>query len=301
MTAMERALADMDRLPPLPDTALKLVQMLNRPDSRVEDIVECIRYDPVITADVLRICNSAHTGLMRTVTSLHEAACHLGLMSILQIVLARHAGPLLARENRGYGLASGALWRHSAGAALGATGFAQFIEVGSRGPAFTAGLLHDIGKIALNQQVGSAIDDILGAAKEQRVSFVEAEQQILGCSHEEIGARLAERWGLPESIVRCIRYHHNPAVLTRPDPLVDVVYLANAVCLMFGIGVGADELLSRADPAVLERRGLTEEHCEQVGIQMLTELQRVEELFGGTGVGPAARPAPLVGAGHHGT
>jgi putative nucleotidyltransferase with HDIG domain len=301
MTVLERVLAEMDRLPPMPGVALKLVQVLNRPDSRVEEIVECIQYDPGITADVLRMCNSAHFGLVRTVTSLHEAACHLGTMSILQIVLARHAGPLLARENRGYGLPPGLLWRHSVAVAIGATGFAQFIESCHRGPAFTAGLLHDIGKIALNQHVGSAMEDILAVVRERNLSFVEAERQVLGCSHDEIGARLAEKWGLPEAIIRCIRYHHAPAQVSPPDPLVDVIYLANAVCLMLGIGVGADELLSRTDPKVLERRGLSEENCEQVGIQMLTDLKRVEELFSSAGAVSPAKPARLVGAGKHGS
>jgi len=287
MTVASEVCLALDQLPPLPDTVFRLIQLFDRPDSTVEEIVECLRYDAVVTADVLRLCNSAHFGLGRSVTSLHEAIRYLGSLRMLQIVLARHAGPLLAREQQGYGLGPGRLWQHSVAVALASAGFAKRILVQDNRLAFTGGLLHDIGKIALNAPVGAALGAILRTAEGQGISFVEAEERVLDWSHEKIGADLARSWGLPEPIVRCIQYHHDPGPLAPPDPLVDAVHLANSVCLMFGIGLGVEGLLSRAEPAVLRRHGLNETTCEEVGMEMLAELHAVEDLF----AGPSQRPA----------
>ena len=113
------------------------------------------------------------------------------------------------------------------------------------------------------------------------MSFVEAEHQVLGFSHEEIGGMIAEKWKLPPVIVRCIRFHHVPSAVDPPDALVDTVYLANCVCLMLGIGLGEDGLCYRADPTVLDRRGLCENDLKSIGAQMVIDLQRVEKLFDG--------------------
>lgn len=281
MNATDEILAHLDALPPLPGTALRLIEILNQPDSRIEEIVDCVRYDPVVTASILRQCNSAQAGLRRTITSIDEASRYLGTMRILQVVLARNAAPLLAREQQGYGLEPGRLWRHSVAVALASAAFAKRVSAENSRLAFTAGLLHDIGKIALNQHVGAAIEEILRKSTEEDLSFVEAEQKVLGCTHEEIGARLGRHWQLPEPVIRCIANHHDPERLSPPDTLVDTIYLANAICVMFGIGVGADELRSKADPAVVQRLNLDSAACEEIGAQILIELRAVEESFAG--------------------
>ena len=91
---------------------------------------------------------------------------------------------------------------------------------------------------------------------------------------------VAENWRLPETLVRCIRYHHTPGELDPPDRMVDTVYLANTLCLLLGIGLGEDGLCSRADETVMKRNGLSERDLEEVGVQMMIELQHVEALFG---------------------
>jgi putative nucleotidyltransferase with HDIG domain len=146
--------------------------------------------------------------------------------------------------------------------------------------AFTAGLLHDIGKVVLGQKVAEEYARIIMLVTEHKRAFVEAEREILGFDHTEVGALLAERWKLPEKLVLCIRYHHTPSALDPPDPLVDTIYLANIVCLLLGIGLGADGLCTRADPAVLRRYGLNEHDLESVGLAIVQDMQEVTALFG---------------------
>ncbi|HNQ23849.1 MAG TPA: HDOD domain-containing protein [Phycisphaerae bacterium] len=272
---LERAQA----LPPLPGTAVRLMQVINDPRSTVDQIVEVIKFDQAVTGQVLRICNSAYFGLARKVTSLSDAMVLLGTMKVLQLVMSVHAKVLLAKEQTGYGLAPGILGKHSMAVAIASAAFGQRFNLPNVNLAFTAGLLHDIGKVVLNQYVGEEFAEIIRRVTQRRVTFAEAEQEVLGFSHEQIGAMVAERWELPEPIVRCIRYHHTPAALDPPDALVDAVYLANSVCLLLGIGIGEDGLHYRADQQVMDRHGLHEANLEETGLATLADVRRVEEVF----------------------
>lgn len=279
MNELKDVLARVDALPPLPDTALKLMKVVNDPTSTVEDLVEAVRYDQAITGEVLRLCNSAYFGLSRTVTSLNDAMIRLGTVKVLQLVMSIHTSSMMSGRQRGYDLRAGELWKHSVAVALGATTVAKRIDLPNGNLAFTAGLLHDIGKVILSEYVAEEFAQILQRVKEQQCSFVEAEQHILGFCHQEIGGRIGEQWKLPDALIRCIRYHHDPGVLDPPDPLVDTVYLANCVCLLMGIGLGADGLSYRADEAVMQRHGLREQDLEAVSVEIVSELERVQELF----------------------
>ncbi len=267
---------------PLPDTALKLMKIMSDPKSTLEQIVDAIKYDQAVTSEVLKLCNSAFFGLSREVTSLEDAFVCLGTAKVLQMVMSVHTNNMLSREQHGYGLDPGILWKHSVAVALASSQFATKLKLPDANLAFTAGLLHDVGKVILNEHVAEEFVEIVRLVTEEHLAFVEAERRVLGFSHEEVGAMVAEKWKLPSPIVRCIRYHHAPSELEPPDPLVDAIYLANCVCLLFGIGLGEDGLCSRADAAVLERYNLRESDLEIMGAQVVVELRRVQAMFGET-------------------
>jgi putative nucleotidyltransferase with HDIG domain len=276
---IEHILAKVRELPPLPDTVLRLVRVINNPDSSAQEVVECIRYDQAATAEILRICNSPFFGIPRGVHSLMDATRYLGTMRILQLVMTIHSNGLLSRAQPGYELAQGMLWRHSVAVAIAASALAQRMNEPAPGVAFTAGLLHDIGKVVLSEFVGESFHAIVDKVEHEHLAFSEAEQQVLNTSHAEIGAELARRWKLPETMVQCIAHHHDPDAVDPPEPLVDAVHLADTLALMLGVGIGADELHYRARPAVLERNKLRESDLEAVGVQMLMELRTVEKVF----------------------
>jgi len=266
-------------LPHLPTTILRLVNVVSDPSSTLRQIVETIRYDQVITADVLRLCNSAYFGLARSVESLDDAVRLLGTVKILQLVMAAHSRAILNRPQAGYGLPAGALWTHSVAVALGAQSLARPLRLTQVGLLFTAGLLHDVGKVALNEYVGREYAEIARRVTDMHMTFCEAERDVLGFTHPEVGARLAESWSLPEAIARCIRHHHEPETLPEPDALVDAVHLSDAVCLLMGVGGGDDSLCYRTDPEVLERHGLTQFDLELLGADLIAELRSVQTVF----------------------
>lgn len=279
MNSVEDIISQVGSLPPLPDTALKLMSVMNDPRSSMDDIVEAVKYDEAVTGEVLKLCNSAFFGLSRKVASLNDALLSLRTVKVLQLVMSVHTNSILSREQSGYGLQPGVLWKHSVAVALASSLFAQRLRLPNVNLVFTAGLLHDIGKVILNEYVANEFAEIVRRVTDEGASFAEAEQQVLGFSHEEVGAMIAEEWQLPDAIVRCIRFHHTPGLLDPPDILVDTVYLANCVCLLLSIGLGEDGLCYRADPAVMERHELREQDLEEVGARMMIELQRVEQLF----------------------
>lgn len=286
-------LSRIDQLPPLPDTVLRLVRVTNNPDSTVHDVVESIRYDQAVTAEILRLCNSSYFGLPRTITTLDEATRYLGILKVLHLVLSLHTSELLKGGQAGYGMAPGALWRHSVAVAIAAGAFTDRLGLDNRSVAFTAGLLHDLGKVIIHRYVRDEFKEILRLCEEEHMGFPEAENRVLGCTHADVGAELAIRWQLPDLMVLCIRYHHDPLALQEPHPLVDVVHLADCAALLMGVGLGSDEMMYRAEPAVLERNGLRETDMEMIAARMITELRGIEEAFASFGTSPAraARPA----------
>ena len=281
---LDQLVERVDQLPRLPDTAVRLVNIISDPGSSIEEIVDTIRYDQAVTADVLRLCNSAFFGLSRRVNSIDDAILMLGTAKVLQLVLSTHVQTVLRKPQEGYGLLPGALWEHSVGVALASRLFAQRFGLGEVGLSFTIGLLHDVGKVVMNKYITAEYTEIVRRVTEERSSFLEAEQQVVGFTHPEVGARLAETWSLPEELIRCIRYHHDPEELTDTDALVDAVHLADVTCLLIGIGGGeVDGLAYRAQPTVMERRELGLRDLETIGADVVIEVKSVRELFAANG------------------
>lgn len=279
MKHVEDILKRVGGLQPLPGTVVKLIDVINDPNSTVDEIVEVIKYDQAVTSQMLRIVNSAFFGLTREVNSLHDAMRCLGTVKIMQLVMAVHTNSLLAKGQKGYGMSPGKLWQHSVAVAIGSSALGEKMNFPNKGLLFTAGLLHDIGKVVLNEYVADEFAEIVRRVTQEKVSFLEAEQQVLGFAHDEIGGKVAEQWQLPDAIRDGIRYHHRPSDLAEPTPLVDALHLADCICLLLGIGLGSDGLYYRADEAVMARHGLYESDLEVVGAQVMVEMKRVEDLF----------------------
>ncbi len=279
MSRMDEIIERVGEIQPLPGTVLRLINVVNNPQSTVADIVDSIRYDQALTARMLRLCNSAYFGLAKEVESLEDAMRYLGTLKLLQLVMAVHTSALLNRGQEGYGLRPGVLWKQSVAVALGASLFAERTRPENLGLTFTAGLLHDIGKVVLNEYVGDEFAQIVQLVTDEQLSFDQAERRVLGFSSPEIGARMGEKWQLPDSLIRCIRHHRAPGELNPPDKLVDTVYLSNCVVMLCGIGLGADGLFYRADPLVMERYHIKEGDLESIGAQLLVDFKRVASVF----------------------
>ena len=272
-------IAKVEALPPLQTNATRLIEVISDPGSTLNEIVETIRYDQAITTQVLRLCNSAYYGLSRQVASLDDAIRFLGTSKMMQLVMAAHTRGLLGKPQEGYGIRPGGLWEHSVGVAIATQVIAHRIGHEQAGLLFTAGLLHDVGKIILNEFVAEEFSQIAKVVTENNTSFLDGERSVLGFTHAEVGQCVGEAWELPEAIVKAMRYHHEPELLDPPDPTVDIIHLSDAVCMMCGVGCGNDGLLYRANSHVMERYELTESDLEIIGAETIIELKKVQSLF----------------------
>ena len=268
-----------ESLPKLSDASARLIPVISDPTSTLQQIVDVIRFDQTVTTELLRLCNSACFGLPRPITSIDDAVRFVGTAKLMQLVMVAHTHALLGPEQAGYGLPPGALWRHSVGVALACQILAEQLGMAEKGLSFTVGLLHDIGKIVLNENIGAEYASIVRLVNQERISFLEAERRALGITHAEVGELVARRWGLPDPIPCCIRYHHEPSALPTPDPIVDTLHLADALCLLLGVGGGDDSQMYRVDEAVLERVGVAPGEIETISAAIVHELKSVQQLF----------------------
>lgn len=279
MISLEELKERVQDLPPLPDLALRLMRMCQDPEVPPREIVEVIKHDPAITMKVLRLCNSPFYGLPRQITSLQEAMIYIGTDALVNFVLAGCLASYCQDENEGYGLEKGELWRHSVGTAICAQKVAEHAEPGMAGIAFTCGLLHNVGKIILNNYVAEAFPGMIELVEKRGMSFLDAEKQVLGYTHAEAGAAIAAHWNLPAEIVDSIRYQYNPTAAEEHKRLVAIVHVGNILCMSFGIGVGSDGLAYLFHPSAIKVLNLKIEDLFALSIEIHDQFKAADELL----------------------
>jgi putative nucleotidyltransferase with HDIG domain len=217
---------NVEHLPATPSVLVKLIALFRRPDRDVDEIVELMRQDPSLTADVLRYSNSAYFGSDECIMDIFEAVMRLGFYQVYQTAVARFGLQTLCPSEGAPGIDVEKLWRHSAAAAATAGVIAKKIEE-PEGLAFTAGLLHDVGKIVLASAEGAAYAALCKEVGDSGSELLKQEQRFFGFQHCEVGGRLLERWGLPEEISFPVRYHHRVGPVQKFERLCAIVSLGN--------------------------------------------------------------------------
>jgi putative nucleotidyltransferase with HDIG domain len=275
---VEKIMTAVDGFPSIPGSAVKLMAMLEDPETSIEAVEEVLRMDPGLTANVLKLINSAYVGLPAKVGSVKRAVMLLGMKKIGKLVMTSCVGPVLDSSVPGYGLTSGELWRHSIAVSVAAEGLARELKLEGAEDIFTAALLHDVGKLVLGRFVQDDMAAIQAAAGSD-ISFEVAEQQVLGTDHAQIGARILSRWAFPEDLVHAVQWHHDPDGGGEPHRTTDIVHVANVLCLMMGIGVGREGLQYHPSPAVTRRLGVNPMHLERIASQTLQWVEELSDVF----------------------
>lgn len=198
-----------EELPEVPQIAFRAIQLLNNPETEVSSLAEVISSDQALTAKVLRLCNSAYYGLPRKVTTISEAVVIVGFSSIKSLVLMITTQSSMNKGLLGYKIGPGEFWRHSISTAETSRLIAQRIKHDKPEECFIAGLIHDIGKMVLNQHALPEVYRATNLSQKENMPIHLAEQKILGFDHAAVGAALAERWNFPPILVESIRRHHS--------------------------------------------------------------------------------------------
>jgi len=223
------------QVPPLPHVVRQLLQELSDPNSSSRSVASLAASDPALAAALMRTVNSSAYGLRRRVTSVAEAVTYLGYVSVRSLLVRMRLEKVLPARTARAAYDAEDLWIHSLAVANAAECLAERVPAVDKALVATLGLLHDIGKLAVNSYFPESAAQLQTRdAEHAEESFLDRERRILGADHAELGAMLAAHWKLPAEIVEAIRHHHNPAAA--PEALaaplrhaMTIVHLANQI------------------------------------------------------------------------
>ena len=273
-TKLNQILSKVKSIPTMPEAGTKMLSLLEEPDTEISEIEESLRYDPGLTANILKLANSAYFGIPSKIGSLRQAVVVLGFKRLVQLVFASCVSAVMDKSVPGYDLPPGDLWRHSIAVSIAAEALVKDKKKGVSRDVFTPVLLHDVGKLVLGTFVKEELEAIESIAA-KGVSFVVAENMILGTDHAEIGAQILTHWNFPSDVIQAVRWHHDPDSPETVNLQTDIVYLANLLCQSTST---SDEIGGKSvelSPAVIERLGVQLNQFEAISGKI---AQWVDEL-----------------------
>ena len=261
-----RILKTVQDLPPMPQTVIKAQAIMRDPHSSFKELAGVLESDQALAAKVLRLANSPFYGLSGKVSSLQHASVVLGQKILEELIALAGTRSLLGGRLEGYGLDAGDLWLHSISVAIGSKLIAAEKAPQMIPDAFSAGLIHDVGKLALDSYLRERRGQFETFLEKTGESFTSAEKSILGFDHAEIAAELCGIWHIPKNLIRAISSHHQPT--SNGDALCHIVHTADAIAMMSGIGAGIDGMQYPLDPHSLEFLRMEEEGMNEVMAKM---------------------------------
>ena len=260
----QEVLAALWNIAPIPQNSLKIIHLLSDGDYEADEIVRTIETDQVLAAKILSLCNSALFMPAEPIDSLASAVLFLGSSHLLQMVVTASVDSLLADQHDGYAMLKGGLYKHALGVAHAARVIAHDCGRVNTGVAYTAGLLHDIGKIGLDRHFGSFRPLFYQHQSPADNDLVNIEHQLLGIDHQTVGMLLASEWGLPQSITQAIGHHHAPKQALSHYELVHLVYLADLLTSWYLAGMEYERINAGALHSTLNFLGLTAKHLPRL-------------------------------------
>lgn len=259
---------------PIPQILLKIIRMIQDNDYGMLDLAKVVRQEQVITAKVLRLCNSAffrqYFQQKVTFDSIDRALIVLGEKELLQLALLALMIDFFPGKKGGYSLCKGGLFYHAVGTAMICEKLAIITGFVSCDIAYTGGLLHDIGKVVLDQYMSLAYPLFYRKIQVGGESLINVENNVFGTTHTEIGGLLAEQWSIPGQIAEVIKYHHSPERASLNPALTHIVYLADLILSRFVVGNELDRLSTDDFAMRLNKVGLSPEQFPSI-IEKLSE------------------------------
>jgi putative nucleotidyltransferase with HDIG domain len=249
------SLANLRELPSLPQVIIDLQSAISREDVSIDAIAETVSLDQALSAKALRVANCSFYGVPGRVVSIRQAIGMLGLRSVSTVLTISAVSQSIPRPScPGFDMER--YWRHSVAVALCARNIARALRLDAD-VAFTAGLLHDLGRLALASQEPACLSESLRRRDELDCTMLEAERATLGTDHTALGGQVAERWHFGPAVVDAIRLHHEPPASAQAT-VVDIVHVADSIAHALDVAGDPNEMVPALDPTAWNRAGLSE-------------------------------------------
>jgi putative nucleotidyltransferase with HDIG domain len=216
----------------------------------MQEMARIVSSDQVLSARILKLANSPSYGFYR-VSTISNAMILLGVNVVKSLAISSSIFEIMEQNSVG-------LWEHSLGAGLAANITARTLKIQNCEEISTAALLHDIGKVIIRLNFGDDYRQLLSLIREKDVSMREAERELLGTDHSEVGAWLAKSWFLPDRLVEPIARHHDVAASYSFTLQTSIVHLADVLVKASDFGFSGDDLVPRIQPAAWEKIGMSE-------------------------------------------
>jgi putative nucleotidyltransferase with HDIG domain len=278
---LRQAVKYIDALPAMPVIAQRLLALSIDTDKDEREMLILIEQDPQISAKIIGLSNSAKLGSARKSTSVKEAAILLGMNRVKSIATGIAIMSLSTKVSSGK-FKTQDLWLHSFGIAFAMLGIARAMPAKIRpnhDQVFLAGILHDIGYLALAFLDPKRSDDLhVRLAEEPDRPALSIEREMLEICHDELGAELARYWNLPDEIIAVLRYHHTPDVVEAAagQPMVHMISLAEKLLVSFGIHEHVDANISDDDWEVL---GIDPSKAEEISAQVAEQAEQAAAVY----------------------
>ncbi len=271
-------LRKMEDLPPMPQIVIKAREVMADPNAGINDLVKLFEKDQSIVTKVLRLGNSAYYGVSGKIATVKHAAVSLGLKTLGEVITIAGISNLMGRELIGYGFDSGDLWRHSLAVGFGAQFLADRVKPGLSNDAFVAGLIHDAGKIVLDEYVLERKDEVKTFMAVGEHTFLDAERNLLGLDHSEIAGNICKKWIIPDSITQAIRWHHRPPH-SDGNEMALFLHVADYFAKMSGLGSSINDLNYQMEEDAFESLGFEEEELDYLLVDVMESVQTIAEEF----------------------
>ena len=279
MMKRDEILSALNDIVAIPTCAHKAQAMLDNPNADLGELSRIIEHDPGLTINLLKISNASFYGSREAIRTTEAAIMNIGDLQMLQFVISTGVAPCFVDTFEGYDLSPSMLLQHSVSVAMAARDFGRTLGVDMPDHVFTAGLLSGVGKTVLGAYTDVNGREISEFALKKGLSFDQAEDQLLGINHAEIGARLLTNWGLPKDLINVVRHHIDPDGSEEDSIVLDLVHLGHVLAKMIGVGLGVDGLNYTVCQSVIDRLRITPDVVDVVSANVVVELGSVWDLF----------------------
>lgn len=270
-------------IPTLSVVVQRVMELVNNPKTSASQIAEVLKRDQVLTAKVLRLVNSSFYNLSTEVTDVSRALAFLGFNSISMLVLGTSVFSSFEIKAAPYFNVL-EFWRHSLASAIAAEMIAKNLRVAKPEDAFTCGLLHDVGKIALFKVAPDDLKRVVTKAKLENKSFLDAETELELPGHTVLGERLADKWQLPVIIRKTIRYHHRDiekmeSIYPQMKPVIMMATLGDIMAKRFSVGESGDNIQPEYPENYLKFLNLAPTALKELEKKMESEMERASSFL----------------------
>ena len=246
------------KLQPIPQTALKILRMVQDEDCGIKAVADELSMDQVLSARTLRLCNSAMFSGRVEIETLNDAVLLLGESMLVQSIITAAVKSYYNQTGQtGYSLCKGGLFFHALGCAVTAEKIADTTKKVSPHKAYAAGLLHDIGKVVLDQYIAGVYPMFFRGINRDGKHSIDMEKKFFGTTHCNTGAFLARKWNFPKSLIEVILFHHNPDKSMKHKQMVSIVYIADLLMSIFNTGLELESFNAEYIATALDTIGLT--------------------------------------------